>query len=393
MTLPLEGVRVVDLTQVEFGPVCTQMLGDFGADVIKIERPRTGDLSRSAIQDPAGPDNPVFLSLNRNKRSVELDLRNDAGRRVVHDLVARSDIIVNNFRPGVMERLELGYERCRELNPRIIYAFGSGFGSAAGPYAHKGGQDVLAQALTGAMARKAEPTHPLAIYATPLADYTAGMLMTQGILLALLARERTGEGQRVEVSLYDALLSMQLQEATLQLMRGVELNWAAKPLSGVFPTADGAIVIVGAFKDNPLRSICLALEIDDLSQRAEFETNDAQEANRSDLHRILEERTAQGTSAHWVRRLEEVDILCAPVMALRETLADRQVAANEMIWRMPHPGAGEVVTLANPVKLSATPAQARRSPPRLGEHTLEILREIGYSAERIDDVTAARTAR
>jgi formyl-CoA transferase len=186
---------------------------------------------------------------------------------------------------------------------------------------------------------------------------------------------------------------MQLQEATLQLMRGVELNWAAKPLSGVFPTTDGAIVIVGAFKDNPLRSICSALELEDLSQREEFATSDAQEAHRAELHRILAERTAQGTSAKWTHRLEEVDILCAPVMTLRETLADPQVAANEMIWRMPHAHAGEVVTLGNPVKLSATPAEARRSPPQLGEHTLEILREIGYSADRIDAVIAARAAR
>jgi formyl-CoA transferase len=262
----LTGIRVIDLTQVMLGPCATQMLADHGADVIKIERPGAGDLSRWSIEtDHDKGDNPVFCSLNRNKRSIALDLRGEPGQAVVHDLVAQADVIVNNFRPGVMERLNLGYERLKEINPRIIFAMGTGFGSS-GPYQHKGGQDVLAQAMTGVMLRRADDSLPLSVYATALCDYTAGMHLVQAILMAIMARTRTGHGQIVEVSLYDSMLAMQIQEAAMQLIEGRELNWAAMPLSGVFETSDGAIVMVGAFKQNPLRDICTALEIDDLSE-------------------------------------------------------------------------------------------------------------------------------
>ncbi len=378
MPLPLEGVRVLDFTQVELGPVCTQALGDFGADVIKVERAGSGDLSRWSLSDPAGPDNPVFVSLNRNKRSVVLDIRSEDGRATVEAIARQSDVVVNNFRAGVMERLGLGYEQLRAINPRIVYAVGSGYGPA-GPYAHKGGQDVLAQALTGAMERRADPSIPLSIYGTALADYTAGMLMMQGILLALLERDRSGEGQKVEVSLYDALLSMQLQEATTWLMRGRELNWAAQPLSGVFQATDGPLVIVGAFKQNPLRDICAALELEDLSLNPEFADEEAQRAHKHELQELIADRIAQGTRERWLQRLEEQDILCAPVLSMAETLASEQVKASDMVWRIDHP-AGEVITLANPVKLSRTPARVNRRPPRLGEHTDEVLAELGLAA-------------
>ena len=218
--LPLSGIRVIDFTQVMLGPCCTQMLGDYGADVIKIEKAKGGDLSRWSLgDDPDGLNNPVFSSLNRNKRSVTLDLRGEEGREVVRRLVAKSDVVVNNFRPGVLDRLGLGYEALREINPRIIFAYGSGFGPT-GPYSHKGGQDILAQALTGVMRRKADERHPLSIYPTALADYSAGMHLVQGILLALLQREKTGEGQIVHVSLYNSMLDMQMQEAAMWMMRG-----------------------------------------------------------------------------------------------------------------------------------------------------------------------------
>ena len=254
-SLPLAGIRVIDFTQVMMGPVCTQMLADHGADVIKIERKGAGDLSRSTFAPVAGHDNPIFCSLNRNKRSVEIDLRDAAQLDLVRALIADADVVTNNFRAGVMERLGLGYEDCKRINPRIVYAVGTGFGET-GPYAHKGGQDVLAQALTGVMARRADASVPISIYPTALADYTAGMHMVQGILFALLQRERTGEGQKIAVSLYDSMLSMQMQEAAMIMMEDSEVNWAAMPLSGVFETQNGALVLVGAFKANPLRDIC-----------------------------------------------------------------------------------------------------------------------------------------
>lgn len=389
MAQPLEGIRVIDLTQVELGPVCTQALGDFGADVIKIERAGSGDLSRSSYPDPAGPDNPVFLSLNRNKRSLVLDLRQEAGRQVLYDLVARADVIVNNFRPGVMDRMGLGYDRLKANNPGLIYAFGSGFGSR-GPYAHKGGQDVLAQALSGALARRSDPSIPLSIYGTALADYSAGMLLVQGILLALVARSRTGEGQQVDVSLFDAMLSMQLQEATVWLMRGKELNWAGYPLSGVFSSQDGALVIVGAFKANPLRDICSALELEDLSERAEFANHAQQVQHKTQLQQIWRERIATRPTAYWIERLDAVDILCSPVATLGEALENPQTTVNEMVWRIPQDDREEVVTVGNPVKLSATPASVRLAPPKLGENSEEILRELGYEQGRIEKLRTER---
>src|SRR5256884_9591671 len=269
--LPLAGVRVIDFTQVMLGPVCTQMLGDYGADVIKIERKGAGDLSRTTFEPVVGHDNPVFCSLNRNKRSVAVDLKNPDHLAAVRALIAEADVVVNNFRAGVMERIGLGYDDCRRMNPRIIYAIGTGFGET-GQYSHKGGQDVLAPAMSGVMARRADDSHPLSIYATTFADYSAGMHLVQGILLALLQRDRTGEGQKVSVALYNSMLAAQMQEAAMIMNADSDINLAAMPLTGVFETSDGAVVVVGAFKPNPLRDICTALDIADLSPDPRFAT-------------------------------------------------------------------------------------------------------------------------
>jgi formyl-CoA transferase len=381
--LPLSGVRIIDLTQVMMGPVCTQMLADYGADVIKVERKGAGDLSRSTFEPVAGADNPIFCSLNRNKRSVALDLRDGDQMAALKTLIADADVVVSNFRAGVMDRMGIGYEDCRRLNARIIYAVGTGFGET-GPYAHKGGQDVLAQAMSGVMARRADESVPVSVYPTALADYSAGMHMVQGILLALLHRERTGKGQKVNVSLYNSMLSMQMQEAAMIMMADSEVNWAAMPLSGVFDTHNGALVLVGAFKPNPLRDICAALQIEDLSADPRFCNLNQQFVHKTELQRIFRERFASNTREFWLARLEEQDLLCAPVRDLREALVDPQTLHNGLI--MEGEGEGQPVRfIGSPIELSMAPVGLRRAPPRLGQHTEEILQQLrgGVATEAV----------
>jgi len=379
---PLSGVRVIDFSQVMLGPCATQMLADYGADVIKIERPGAGDLSRTSIaDDPDGLDNPVFRSLNRNKRSIALDLRKPEGKAVIYDLVREADVAANNFRAGVMERMGFGYEALAKINPRIICAFGSGFGQA-GPLAYKGGQDILAQALSGVMRRKCNDDEPLTIYATALCDYTAGMHLVQAILLALLQREKTGRGQQVSVSLFESMLAMQMQEAAMWLQRGRHFSWGAYPLTGGFPTTDGAIVLVGAFKSNPLQDICAALDLPDLSADPRFATFKDQMANKSELQAMFRARFASNTTAHWLERLEAQDLLCSPVLSLAEALSHEQTIANGTVVSLN--GADKSLgVVGTPLSMDPSAFKLRRPPPALGADGEAVLSEIGYSADRI----------
>lgn len=374
--LPLAGVKIVDFTQVMMGPVATQMLADFGADVIKIERPPTGDLSRTSFpNDPAGLTGPVFCSLNRNKRSIVLDLRQERDKKAVFQLLAEADVVVNNFRAGVMERMGFGFDVLEKLNPRLIYAVGTGYG-LAGPYSHKGGQDILAQAMTGVMHRRSDESLPLSIYSTTFADYSAGMHLVQGVLLALLQRAKTGKGQRVSVSLYDSMLAAQTQESAAQMMRGREVNWGAMPLSGVFETQDGAVVLVGAFKSHPLRDIGVALGLEGIENDPRFIDHSAQVKHKKDLHAIFRSRFAENTNAHWLARLEEQDLLCAPVRTLAEALDDEQTHINGMILETRN-RVEAVRVVGSPVHLDHAPVTIRIPPAELGQHTAEVMAELG----------------
>lgn len=377
-TLPLDGIRILDFTQVMLGPCATQMLGDFGADVIKIERPGSGDLSRNFFGERSeeAMNNAVFSSLNRNKRSIEIDTKSEAGKQMVRDLVLVSDVVIDNFRAGVMNRLGFGYSDLKKINSRIICASGSGYGEK-GPYAHKGGQDVLAQAMSGVMEKTSDPSIPRSIYPTTLCDYSAGMHLVQGVMAALLAREKTGVGQKVNVSLYDSMLAMQMQEAAQWSKHREVLNWAAMPLTGVFDTTDGSLVVVGAFKTNPLRDICTALGIEDLS--GDYSDLAIQRKNKAFLQETFRKQFATNNTDYWLAKLEEQDLLCAPLRTLGEALDDPQTAINNMLVEMNHPVLGNVTLVGSPVHLSDAPLSVRHLPPRLGQHTDELIKEFNLN--------------
>ncbi len=377
-TGPLQGLRILDISTVIAGPWSTTLLADLGAEVLKVEMPGSGDALRALPPYKEGV--PLWWKVaNRNKRGITLDLRREEGRALLGQLLPDYDVLVENFRPGTMEKLGYGWETLHPRYPKLIYAAASGFGHT-GPYSHKGGQDVLAQALSGTMHRRSDPHLPLSIYPTTFADYSAGMHMVQGVLLALLQRAKTGRGQRISVSLYDSMLAAQTQEGASQLMRGREVNWGAMPLSGVFETSDGAIALVGAFKAQPLRDICTALEIDDLSPDARFAAHAVQVENKPALHDIFRARFASNTTAYWLARLEEQDLLCAPVRTLTEALADEQTAVNGMI--MEADGEFErVKVIGSPIHMDAAPVSIRIPPAHLGQYTDAVLAELGMASQ------------
>ncbi len=384
----LDGLRVIDVTQVMAGPFCTMVLADLGADVIKIEPP-AGDSTR-AMPGAVGTDSPSFNAVNRGKRSIVVNLKAPEGLAVLKRLVGTADILVENYRPGVMAALGLDYASLAALNPRLIYASISGYGQS-GPMKSKGGFDLVAQGVSGIMSVTGEPGGAPVKCGVPLTDLGAALFALVGILAALECRHRTGAGQHIDTSLLDAGVALSVWEATQYFSgRGIpERLGSAHRMSApyqAFRCSDGFITI-GAANDRTFVRLCEVLGHPEWTQASEFKTDGLRTRHRADLTERIESITSTTPRSHWLALFDANNIPCGPINDYAQVFDDPQVLARDLVVEVDHPSLGLMRALGSPIKMSATPPDALRRAPLLGEHSGEILREAGFSEAEIADLT------
>jgi crotonobetainyl-CoA:carnitine CoA-transferase CaiB-like acyl-CoA transferase len=384
--MALEGIRVLDFTQMMMGPWASQFLADMGADVIKVERPEAGEWERGlhAVGELLDGQSPFFLAMNRNKRSVALNLKDERAREVCRRLAERSDLVMENFRPGVMDRLGLGYDDLRKVNPSIVYVSGTGFGPN-GPYVDRPGQDLLIQAMSGLAAyggRRGDPPTPAG---SSIVDASTALLLAFSAMVALFHHERTGEGQRVDVSLFDTAIALQCQElaAFMNLDRrfdrseaGIGGAWLSAPF-GVYRTFDGWMALAMA-------SLAVIGDLLDLPELARYDDERAAYDHRDEVKELVQGRLSERPTAEWLEVLAARDVWCAPVQGFDELVDDPQVAHSELLTTVPHPGDGRDVRVVGvPMRFSRTPGTIRSGPPAVGQHTDEVLRELGFDDDEL----------
>jgi formyl-CoA transferase/CoA:oxalate CoA-transferase len=385
----LGGLRVLDLSRILSGPFCTMTLADLGADVIKVEDTSGGDDTRAWGPPFQGGTAAYFLSVNRNKRGIALDLKDPDCRQLLWGLAATADVVVENFRPGTAGRLGFGYDDVAEINPRVVYASISGYGQT-GPMRGEAGYDAIAQALSGVMSVTGETGGPPARFGVSGADLAAGMWAAVGILAALHERERTGRGQWVDISLLDGQISWLTYVASSYFATGVTPGryGSAHPTIvpyQAFPTAEGHLM-VAAGNDSLWRRFATAVGLGDLVDDPRFGTNPDRVRNRGDLVPLIEEALAARSAQDWAKLLSEAGVPVGPINSVGEALEHPQVLARGMVTEISHPTAGAVRTVGSPIKLSASPPQVRTPPPGHGEHTDEVLTALGAGPELLADL-------
>jgi crotonobetainyl-CoA:carnitine CoA-transferase CaiB-like acyl-CoA transferase len=388
MNLPMKGFKVLDLSRTLAGPYATMLLADMGAEVIKVEQPKTGDESRRFVPPKWNEESCYYLSANRNKKGITLDLKSEEGVAIVKQLVKESDVVVENFRTGTMEKLGLGYEVLKEINPRLIFCAISGFGRT-GPEKNRAGYDVLMQGFGGLMSITGDEDHPVKA-GMSIADLTTGIFAAFSISSALHGVKQTSRGQYLDVSLLDGQVALLNHMATGFFADGTypkRMGTAHGTLVPyqAFKAADREVILAVA-NDGLWKKLCLGLEWDDLLKNEKYTFNYDRVKYRTELVNILSERIAQMESSEIIEKLEKVGVPCGPIQNIKEVLTHPQVMAREMMMDVKHPNIPNLKVPAFPVKFSETKTTARYHPPLLGEHNNQVLQELGYSEEDIEQL-------
>ena len=387
MNQPLNGVRVLDLTHVLAGPFCTQILGDLGAEVIKVERPGVGDPTRRMPPHTTKDQSAYFMALNRNKKSLTLDLKGPEGKEIFCGLTRKADVVMNNFTPGTMEKLGLGYEDLKKINPKIVWASVTGYGQT-GPYRERPSYDIIVQAMGGAMSYTGEPGKTPVRCGIPIGDLGGAVFAVIGILSALVSRSMTGEGRMVDISMLDVQIALHTYRAKYYFVAGeIPEPVGTAHVSNVplraYRTKDSYIVIE-AHMDHFFRNLCKNMEMENLADDPRFNTRAKRLENREGLDRILEEKFLKKTTAEWWDLFIKLEVPSGPIYTVDKAVADPQVVSRKMVVDIDSPHVGRTKDVGSPIKVSGVDQVKYAHPPALGEHTEQILKDIlGYSKENI----------